>query len=163
MERRDGALWMLVRTRYGIGESFSTDAGRTWRYVRPSSIANVCARFFVRRLRSGSLILVKHGQTIDDRTEKRSHLTAFLSDDDGRTWQGGLLLDEREGVSYPDGVQAEDGTIYIVHDFDRTTDKEILLSRINEEDILEQRICSTQSRLRLLVNKATGDNPGVKA
>lgn len=163
VERRDGSLWMLVRTRYGIGESFSTDAGRTWRYVRPSSIANVCARFFIRRLRSGSLILVKHGQTIDDRPEKRSHLTAFLSDDDGRTWQGGLLLDERDGVSYPDGVQAEDGTIYIVHDFNRTTDKEILLSRISEEDILEQRICSTQSRLRLLVNKATGDNPGVKA
>jgi hypothetical protein len=35
----------------------------------------------------------------------RSHLTAYLSDDDGRSWHGGLLLDERNGVSYPDGVE----------------------------------------------------------
>ena len=30
---------------------------------------------------------------------------SFVSDDDGRRWTSGLLLDERMNVSYPDGVQ----------------------------------------------------------
>lgn len=45
----------------------------------------------------------KHGP-LDTRTS-RSHLTAYLSKDDGTTWTGGLMLDERRGVSYPDGQQ----------------------------------------------------------
>ncbi len=63
-------------------------------------------------------------------------LSAWLSDDDGKTWQGGLMLDERKGVSYPDGFQAPDGTIYISYDRNRATDGEILLARFTEEDIL---------------------------
>ena len=51
---------------------------------------------------------------------KRSHMTAFVSDDDGATWKGGLLLDDRES-SYPDGVQAEDGTLFIIYDHQRYT------------------------------------------
>ena len=69
------------------------------------------ARFFIRRLASGKLLLVKHDPP-DGKT--RSHLTAYLSDDDGATWEGGLMIDERPGVSYPDGVQAPDGTLYEV-------------------------------------------------
>ena len=30
LELADGRLWMLVRTHYGIGQSFSRDRGRTW-------------------------------------------------------------------------------------------------------------------------------------
>ena len=30
VERTDNAIWMLSRTKYGIGESFSTDSGATW-------------------------------------------------------------------------------------------------------------------------------------
>jgi hypothetical protein len=51
---------------------------------------------------------------------KRSHMTAFVSDNDGATWKGGLLLDERES-SYPDGIQAEDGTLCIIYDHQRYT------------------------------------------
>ena len=61
-ERRDGSLWMLVRTLYGIGESTSTDGGRTWSEVAPSDIGHVTSRFFIRRLDSGNLVLVKHGE-----------------------------------------------------------------------------------------------------
>ena len=66
----------------------------------------------------------------------RSLLTAWLSDDDGKTWRGGLMLDERTGVSYPDGFQAPDGTIYISWDRNRSTDGEILMARFTEEDVL---------------------------
>ena len=109
VEQRDGALWMLVRTQYGIGESVSWDRGMTWSPLTPSPIQHPASRFFIRRVSSGNLLLVKHGP-IDKQTE-RSHLTAFLSRDDGDTWSRGLLLDERHGVSYPDGQQDQDGAL----------------------------------------------------
>ena len=87
----------------------------------------------IRRLDSGSLLLVKHGP-ISIRT-KRSHLTAYLSQDDGRTWSNGLLLDERNGVSYPDGQQEKDGTIHIIYDFSRRDARKILMATFTENDI----------------------------
>jgi predicted neuraminidase len=155
VERRDGTLWMLARTTYGIGESSSTDRGRTWGPLRPSPIQHTTARFFIRRLGSGRLLLVKHGP-IDERTD-RSDLRAFLSQDDGQTWYGGLLLDGRIGVSYPDGVQAPDGTIYIIYDYSRTGAREILLSKFNEQDVTEGQCISATAELHLLVNKATAE------
>ena len=109
---------MLVRTTKGIGQSVSTDGGRTWGpgtiYMKGRQAAN--KRFFIRRLQSGALLMVRNNAP----DGKRSHMTAFISDDDGVSWQGGLLLDERES-SYPDGVQADDGTIYVIYDHQRYT------------------------------------------
>jgi predicted neuraminidase len=157
VQRRDGSLWQWVRTRYGIGTCVSTDAGRTWSDVVPSDVAHPAARFFIRRLASGHLLLVKHGP-IGERTG-RSHLTAFLSEDDGQTWQGGLLLDERSGVSYPDGFQGGDGRIYIIYDFDRLGDKTILMAVFTEADVPAGRDVSGKVRRRILINQATGVNP----
>ena len=157
VERRDGSLWMLIRTGYGVGESVSTDGGATWSPAERSAIEHTTSRFFIRRLASGNLLLVKHGP-IAERTD-RSHLTAFLSDDDGQTWRGGLDLDARSGVSYPDGVQAPDGAIYLIHDYDRIGAKEILMSVVTEDDVAARKCVSPNARLRVLVNRATGVNP----
>ncbi len=153
VERRDGSLWMLARTKPGISESVSTDGGVTWSAPRLSSIQNTSARFFIRRLASGKLLLVKNGP-IDVLLPRRSNLSAFLSDDDGRTWSRGLLLDDRTLVSYPDGIQAPDGTIHILYDWNRHTDAEILLAKFREEDILAGKFVSPGSKGRMLVNKA---------
>jgi hypothetical protein len=153
IERRDGSLWMLARTSYGIGESVSADRGRTWEELRPSGLAHPSARFFVCRLESGNLLLVKHGP-IGERTD-RSHLTAFLSEDDGRSWVGALLLDERPGVSYPDGVQAEDGSILIIYDYSRQKDREICMVSFTEEDVKRFELASPGSTLRMQVNSAS--------
>ena len=59
-------------------------------------------------------------------------MTAFLSDDDGISWPYHLLLDGRENVSYPDGTEAQDGRLYLIHDFARSNGGYILLSRITE-------------------------------
>ncbi len=160
VERRDGSLWMLVRTRYGIGESTSEDGGRSWSPVTPTTIPHTNARFFLRRLDSGRLLLVRHAPP--DAARVRSHLTAYLSDDDGQTWSGGLLLDERLGVSYPDAVQAPDGRIYLIYDYERRRDKLILMAVFREQDVLEGRTVSPDARLRVLVNQAHGVNPRVK-
>jgi len=155
VERKDGSLWMVVRTQYGLGESFSTDRGKTWSEGQPAKTVSHIphARFFIRRLASGKLLFVKHNPP----TQKgRSHLTAFLSDDDGQTWYGGLMIDERPSVSYPDGVQAPDGTIYLIYDFERTGAREILMAAFTEEDVAAAKCVSEKARLRVLVNKATG-------
>lgn len=157
VELKDGRLWMLARTGDGLFESHSADQGRTWSAPK-LRFPCVPARFFLRRLASGRLLLIKHGMP-DERTKARSHLTAVLSDDDGATWKGGLVLDERAGVSYPDGFQAPDGTIQIVYDFDRYGAAEILTARFREEDVLAGKFASPGSAAKVLVNKATGPKP----
>lgn len=154
VERKDGTLWLLVRTNYGIGESVSSDGGKTWPELTPSTIAHPSARFFIRRLMSGNLLLVKHGP-ITTRTG-RSDLTAFISKDDGKTWQGGLMLDERAGVSYPDGQQTADGTIYITYDYKRTTDRNIFMALFKEEDVVAGNNVSGAVRMRQVISKASG-------
>jgi len=154
VERKDGSLWLLARTRYGIGESVSTDRGVTWPELTPSSIAHPSARFFISRLNSGNLLLVKHGPI--DKPTGRSHLTAYVSNDDGATWTGGLLLDERVGVSYPDGQQTPDGLIHIIYDFSRTGERNILFATFREEDVAAGKPVSDSVELRQLISKATG-------
>ena len=85
-----------------------------------------------------------------------------MSDDDGRTWQGGLLLDERRNVSSPDGVQAADGLIYLVYDWERRREKEILMATFREGDVLEGKLASADGRFRVRINQATGENPSFK-
>lgn len=156
VERRDGSLWMLVRTGYGIGESVSRDGGKTWSEVQRTGLIHTASRFFIRRLRSGKLLLVKHSPP---GKPARSHLTAYLSDDDGKTWHGGLLLDERNGVSYPDGVEGPDGTIYLIYDFSRYNQKQILMATFTEEDVAQGKPVSSRVRLQVLINQATGVGP----
>jgi predicted neuraminidase len=156
VERRDGTLWMLIRTGGGeLWESISTDRGRTWSPGQPSGIRNPGSRFFIRRLASGNLLLVNHAghPPTDKPFTGRSHLTAQVSSDDGRSWSPGLLLDERSGVSYPDAVETPDGTILAIYDRDRTGDGEILLARFKEADALAGRDVSGAVRLRQVVSQ----------
>lgn len=156
VERGDGSLWTLVRAKYGIGESFSNDRGKTWSPGEVSAIPHVDSRFFVRRLDSGKLLLISHNPPDG---ETRSHLVAHLSGDDGATWYGGLLVDERPGISYPDGVQAADGTIYIIYDHSRYDHRQILIATFAEEDVALGQWKSASARQRVGVNQATGLRP----
>ena len=153
VERKDGSLWMLVRTGYGLGESFSKDRGKSWTDVAPSGIQHAESRFFIRRLVSGRLLMVRHAGTV------RSHLTAYLSEDEGRTWGKGLLMDERGGVSYPDAIEGPPGEIRLIYDYNRkTVEKHILMTVFHEDDVLRGTF-SEKARQRVIVNQATGRNP----
>ena len=148
-ELKDGRLWMLIRTNSGVlWQSHSTDKGRTWSDGNPSSIKSPGSRFYIRRLSSGNLLLVNHYKFTG-----RSHLTTQLSTDDGATWNEGLLLDERGGVSYPDGVQDKDGLIWITYDRDRGGAGEILLAKFREEDVVAGKNVSGAVTLKQTVNK----------
>ncbi|MDO4575009.1 MAG: sialidase family protein [Planctomycetia bacterium] len=154
VELNDGRFWIMNRTNRGIGDFYSSDGGKTWTDFQESKIKHTSSRFFLRRLQSENLILVKNGPI--DQDVGRSRMMAFLSKDEGKTWEGGLMLDTRNHVSYPDGDQTPDGTIYIVYDFERQGAKEILCARITEADILAGKLVSPKSQLRILANKATG-------
>ncbi|MNI38279.1 hypothetical protein D3C73_924120 [compost metagenome] len=78
----------------------------------------------------------------------------MLSDDDGLTWKGGLVLDERSDVSYPDGVEDQEGLIYVIYDREREKAKEILMAVFTEEDIEAGTCVSEYAVLQQLVNKA---------
>lgn len=168
IEREDGALWMLARTPPGIGESFSSDGGRTWTPVKASGIRHPLSRFFIRRLASGRLLMVRHDPPRVDYPEdcedcgelNRSHLTAYLSEDDGSSWVGGLLVDSRETVSYPDGTQAEDGRIFVIYDRNRYTDREVWMAVFSEEDVLASRCVLPSCGLRIPVSAPRESSTG---
>lgn len=159
VELKDGRLWMLIRAGGGfLWESYSTDKGRTWSEGQATTIPSPGSRFFIRRLASGHLLLVNHYQF-----KGRSHLTARLSTDDGKTWNEGLLLDERSGVSYPDGVEDADGLIWITYDRNRGGDGEILLAKFREEDVAAGKDISGKVVLRHVINRLDKSKPAPDA
>jgi hypothetical protein len=161
VQRRDGTLWMLARTRYGIAQSLSTDGGRTWReQAEPfTRDFNVNVRFFFRKLTSGHLLFVGNHHP-----KKRANMTAMLSEDEGRTWPHKLVIDERDAVSYPDGTQAPDGSIYVTYDRGRYNfdQQEILIAKFSEADVRAGRITSAEGRLKQIVNKLKTEGGGVR-
>ena len=129
-ERADGSLVMYARDRHGIVRTESSDRGRNWLPFR-REWNTASARFFATKLPSGKWLMVRHDTTT---AGDRSHLTAFLSSDEGKSWHGRLLLDERGGVSYPDGFVHPDGRIFVQYDIHRAHG-EILMATFTEADI----------------------------
>lgn len=148
LELNDGSLLMLVRTFYGIGKSYSYDGGITWTPGENSGLGGPCSRFFIRRLASGNILLINHHDF-----DGRNNLKAMISRDDGLTWEGYLMIDERNDVSYPDAAQDKNGRIHIVYDRERYGAKEILCADITEEDILAGRLQDRSSRLRITASR----------
>lgn len=160
LEKQNGDIELYIRTYYGIALSVSKDGGYTWSEDRDSRLGGPCSRFFIRRLSSGNLLLINHYKY-----RARNNLTAMVSRDDGATWEGFLRIDPRGEVSYPDAVE-RNGKLYIVHDrergaiYDPARDyskqaREILLSVITEEEILQGKLSREDSYLCAVISKLT--------
>lgn len=159
VELKDGSLMMLIRTSYGIAVSYSYDQGRSWTDAVNSGIKGPCSRFFIRRLRSGRILLINHLNFTG-----RNNLAALLSEDEGKSWKYSLMLDERDNSSYPDAIEAEDGFIYVTYDRERGgfrhsmkdvmgDAREILMAKITEEDIIAGKIINAKSKLKVTISK----------
>ncbi len=135
LELRDGRIACYIRAKTGVARSFSRDSGLTWSEPVLTGLPGPDSRFFLKRLQSGRILLVAN-----DSSAVREKLTAFLSEDEGQTWKGKLLLDGCNGVSYPDGIQSKEGNIYISYDYNRTKGGYLYLARFTEEDILNGKI-----------------------
>jgi len=150
-QRRDGTLvlWYRADPQFGrIAQCLSYDGGRSWSDSTLTDIPNPQSRFHVRRLPSGRLLLLNNFDA-----KERVALRACLSEDDGRTWPYQLLIDGRDEVSYPDVSLAPDGAFYVIHDRSRPVAKEILCSRIYEEEILAGKLFRPESFENQLVSK----------
>ncbi len=162
-ERADGSLWMLGRVRDGLMESVSLDGGASWSEPQRAAVQSVSSRFYLGKLSSGRVLLIKHGLQPEKAAGRREELAAFLSDDDGRTFPYALLLDPRFEVSYPDAAVGADGRIYITYDRNRAIDGEILMACITEEDILAGRLVDEDSYLQRVIlypRRAPGNQYG---
>lgn len=147
----DGSLWMMLRTRKGIGQSFSFDGGEHWTPFGYSLLENPYSRFYIGRLASGRLLLVKHHQT-----PARANLAAYLSDDDGMTWPHVLILDERTSVTYPEAIQEANGQIIVTYDWERGKEAAILLARFREEDVVAGAFVTPGSVKREVISQLRG-------
>lgn len=165
VEKNDGTLWMLSRCNSKSGgeaaQSFSTDGGKTWQ-EQTTFFPHVNSKAVFRRLQSGNILLIRHGEDMTKAAPAREYLTAFLSLDDGKTWPAKLLLGERRTISYPDIAQAPNGDIYVHYDRNRYSDAEILFARFREEDVQAGKLVSKDASLKNLVkSKQLGMNRGV--
>ncbi len=129
IQLQDSSYYCLVRAKTGILKLNSKN-GIHWTKPILIDLESTSSKFFIRRLQSGNILLIMNN------SKKREKLTAFISDDECKSWKYSLIIDERLGVSYPDAVETSNGEIVVVYDRNRTIDKEILIARFYEEDIL---------------------------
>ena len=146
-ERKDSNgnsyLWMLLRQLEGnMKESFSYDGGKTWTNATVSHIEHPNSAIYVGWTSSGKLLMINHKDFTG-----RNNLTAFLSEDGGKTWAYTLLLDARGGVSYPDVIE-DNGTFYVVYDYDRFNTGQMFMAKITEADIMAGQLVTEGSYLQ---------------
>lgn len=157
VECKDGSIVSYMRVFNGDGnclmQSRSRDGGYTWSKPVFCPAINLNSRSFVRKLKSGNWLMVKHGR-YGELLGSRTHLTALISKDEGRTWEGGLVLDMRRNVSYPDGQQLADGSIVVVNDFERTGAREVSFVRFREEDVLKGISIPGTCPKRMIISRA---------
>lgn len=132
-ERRDGSIWMLMRTQAGcLYESFSKDNGTTWSAAAPSRFRTSTGPANLLRHRDGRLVLTWNNCELPPKHDGvgvyggRDALHSAISSDEGRTWQGfrEIYLDHRRndnpsasgdrGTAYPLAAFTEEGQIVVL-------------------------------------------------
>ena len=152
VENPDGSLTMYVRTGNGLVVATSRDQGYSWTEpVLSQTVRTNVARFNVTRLKNGHLVFVKNGSQIDVAPEARREMCAFVSSDEGKTWQGPLHLARPRGHAYPDLVELVDGSLACTFDSARYSDAEIYFARFTEADVLAGRLVTPGSMTDVLV------------
>ena len=154
LERNDHTLLMYARDlKPMLTQCIAADPeGSSWTKTEYTSILSGSSRFFLRRLKSGKVLLIHN-----DSNRMRTNLTAEISEDDGKTWSHRILLDSGENISYPDAVETGDGRIFIIYDCGRMTFKEIRMAQITEADITAGKLVDYASYLARIINKAPGN------
>src|SRR5690606_34031020 len=150
VEKKDNSIWLLQRN---VQESFSHDKGKTWTPLDTlPQLMSANSRVYIGRLQSGNLLLIYNQ---DNEQKMRKDLTAYLSEDDGKTWPHKLLIDERDSVSYPDVAQNSKGVIYITYDRSRGGEKEILIAKLTEQELKKGDFVSDRARKKIVISKST--------
>lgn len=145
-QMEDLTVRMLARTAEGyIAESVSIDNAQTFSDGEATDLLNPNSRFYVTKLPSGRVLLINNDHKIE-----REMMTAYLSEDDGKTWKYKNCINVNDHTTYPD-AEIYNGTIYLIYDHERTRAKEIILCRFNEDDIINNNPITQQ-----IISKAYG-------
>ncbi len=182
--RKDGSLFTFYRAKKGQKFAESFDGGRTWKlggyYPMQFSINTKC---ILKTLPSGRVLLVANDVQMKEKSGKRvyhytdengterelekhktsrTRMTAWLSDDDGKTFPHRMLLCDDGQISYPSTTLGKDGSIYIVYDQGRGVigQHTIFLSRITEADILAGKLVNGESFLNNIVSRPSDHGGG---
>lgn len=118
LTHRDGRLQILCRTGPDqvIAQSWSSDAGRSWSALEPTTLPNPNSGTDAVTLADGRHLLV-YNPTKTERTP----LVLAISDD-GKSWKDILVLEDRPGeYSYPAIIQGADGIVHITYTHRRQT------------------------------------------
>ena len=182
--RKDGSLFTFYRAKKGQKFAESFDGGKTWNlggyYPMQFSINTKC---ILKTLPSGRVLLVANDVQMKEESGKRiyystdengverelekhktarTRMTAYLSDDDGKTFSHKMLLCDYGQISYPSATLGKDGSIYIVYDQGRSVigQHTIFLSKITEEDILAGKRVKDGSFLNTIVSRPSDRGGG---
>ena len=149
IERRDGTLWMLIRTNWDrFWEAISYDEGLSWRTIRPSSIKASTSPGYLTRLQSGRILLAwnrlhpegadsfprRSGQLSEDEASwHREELSISLSEDEGGNWSAPRVIAREKDawISYPYVFEHAPGQIWIL------TGQGDLRLRVAERDLFD--------------------------
>ncbi|MBR1705802.1 MAG: exo-alpha-sialidase [Bacteroidales bacterium] len=115
---RDGRIALLTSA-HGYNwryKSVSSDFGQTWSVPQPF-FCNPWTASTVTVLPSGKWLLVKNGKIDENLFYVPRKLYAYLSDDEGTTWYGGMMLDDRVDAVDPVVCAPGNGSIYIAYAF----------------------------------------------
>ncbi|PWJ57772.1 putative neuraminidase [Dyadobacter jejuensis] len=98
-----------------VHRSVSTDDGLTWSATQKTNIPNTA---------SVELLTLQDGKWAflgNDIYDGRYRLSLYLSDDEGASWKGRLLIEEHPadegGYSYPALIQTADGMLHMTYSF----------------------------------------------
>ncbi len=182
--RKDGSLFTFYRAKKGQIFAESFDGGKTWNlggyYPMQFSINTKC---ILKTLPSGRVLLVANDVQMKEESGKRTYcytdengverelekhktsrtrMTAYLSDDDGKTFSNKMLLCDDGQISYPSATLGKDGSIYIVYDQGRGVigQHTIFLSKVTEEDILAGKLVNGKSFLNNIVSRPSDQGGG---
>ena len=116
VRKRNGNIVAFMRDSPVVRRAESKDGGMNWT-DDPIDIANSGSSVAAIRLKSGNWLLF-----VNDLKNGRHVLTAFLSDDEGKSWKWKRPMEKMEpgkgGAHYPTIIEAKDGSIHSTYTFE---------------------------------------------
>lgn len=122
---KDGSMQILCRTQeHVIGQSWSSDGGKTWSSIKATSLPNPNAGTDAVTLKDGRQLLVYNHAIDDGPYPKGRGIINVAISTDGTSWKPVLTLEQEEGeFSYPAVIQSSDGMVHITYTYQRRSIK----------------------------------------
>jgi alpha-L-rhamnosidase len=133
LTHKDGRLQILCRTQErALGESWSSDNGKTWSPLSKSSMPNNNSGVDAVTLQDGRQLLVYNHvlphESLARGKGARTPLNVAVSDD-GKVWYAVAVLEDSpiNQYSYPSVIQSKDGLVHIVYTWRRQAVKHVVI------------------------------------